>query len=186
MTSSESSSSIRIIPSPGSGGTGLGEPEVSSSGASSGPPSSIDARVLRDLEVTKAGHDMDTVVTEGSLAAIRERYSIPTKYELHVLWPAQRPYGSYAPGVCISVDALEAGLRFPLHPCWETYNGCITCASEIKTKIDFQRRSNRSAKDWSCEKNVKIDKTTMCERLILPREIIYPCISDPDGEDEGG
>ncbi|RWW19649.1 hypothetical protein GW17_00016281 [Ensete ventricosum] len=26
----------------------------------------------------------------------------------------------------------------------------------------------------------------MCERLILPREIVYPYISDPDGEDEGG
>ncbi|RRT70193.1 hypothetical protein B296_00018135, partial [Ensete ventricosum] len=26
----------------------------------------------------------------------------------------------------------------------------------------------------------------MCERLILPREIVYPCIPDPDGEDEGG
>ncbi|RWW01756.1 hypothetical protein GW17_00035188 [Ensete ventricosum] len=83
---------------------------------------------------------MDTVVTEGSLAAIMEQYSIPAEYELYVLWPAQRPYSSYAPGVCISVATLEAGLRFPLHPCWESYSG----------------------------------------------EIIYPCILDPDGEDEGG
>ncbi|RWW20561.1 hypothetical protein BHE74_00014157 [Ensete ventricosum] len=64
-------------------------------------------------------------------------------------------------------------------------NGCITGAAKIKTKIDFPRRSNRRAKDWGGEKNVKIDKTTMCERLILPREIVYPCITDPDGEDEG-
>ncbi|RZS00074.1 hypothetical protein BHM03_00029713 [Ensete ventricosum] len=35
-------------------------------------------------------------------------------------------------------------------------------------------------------KIAKTDKTTMCERLILPREIVYPCIPDPDGEDEGG
>ncbi|RWW86255.1 hypothetical protein BHE74_00004977 [Ensete ventricosum] len=84
MTCSDSSSSIKIVPSPGSGGTGLGEPEASSSGASSGPPSPVDARVLRDLEVIKAGHDLYTVMTEGLLDAIRERYSIPTKYGLHV------------------------------------------------------------------------------------------------------
>ncbi|RWW35456.1 hypothetical protein BHE74_00059609, partial [Ensete ventricosum] len=84
MTSSDSSSSIRIVPSPGSGGTGLGGPEASSSGASSGPPSPIDMRVLRDFEVMKAGHDLDTTVTEGSLAAIREWYNILVEYELHV------------------------------------------------------------------------------------------------------
>ncbi|RWV88155.1 hypothetical protein GW17_00049781 [Ensete ventricosum] len=55
-----------------------------------------------------------------------------------------------------------------------------------KIKIGFPRRSNRRAKDWGREKNVKTDKTVMYERLILPREIIYPYIPDPDGEDEGG
>ncbi|RWW49982.1 hypothetical protein BHE74_00043787 [Ensete ventricosum] len=107
MTSSDSSSSIRIVPSPGSRGTGLGEPEASSSGASSGPPSPIDTRVLRNLEVMKVGYDLDTAVTEGSLAVIRERYSIPTEYGLHVPRSGQRPYSSDALGVCISVDALE-------------------------------------------------------------------------------
>ncbi|RWV78829.1 hypothetical protein GW17_00060137 [Ensete ventricosum] len=94
MTSSDSSSSIRIVPSPRSGGIGLDEPEASFSGASSGPPSSIDARVLRDLEVMKAGHDLDTAVTEGSLATIRERYNIPAEYGLHVPQPKQHPYSS--------------------------------------------------------------------------------------------
>ncbi|RWW37692.1 hypothetical protein BHE74_00057155 [Ensete ventricosum] len=122
MTSSDSSSSVRVVPSSGSGGTSLGEPEASSSGASSGPPSPVDARVLRDLEVMKVGHDLDTAVTEGSLAAIRERYSIPVEYGLHVPQLGQRPYSSDAPGVCISVDALEAGLRFPLNP---TIEECI-------------------------------------------------------------
>ncbi|RRT74192.1 hypothetical protein B296_00013643 [Ensete ventricosum] len=99
----------------------LGEPEASSLGASSGSPSPIDARVLRDLDVIKAGHDLDTTVTEGSLAAIKERYNIPAKYGLHVLRSGQRPYSSDASGVCISVDALEAGLRFLLHPIIEEY-----------------------------------------------------------------
>ncbi|RRT80088.1 hypothetical protein B296_00016404 [Ensete ventricosum] len=53
---------------------------------------------------------------EGSLAVIRERYSIPVEYGLHVQQPGQRPYSSDAPGMCISVDALEVGLRFSLHP----------------------------------------------------------------------
>ncbi|RRT66546.1 hypothetical protein B296_00015979 [Ensete ventricosum] len=93
MTSSDSSSSIRIVHSSRSGGTGLGEPEASSSGASSRPPSSVNARVLRDLEVMKADNDLDTTVTEGSLAAIREWYSILAEYRLHVPWSGQRPYG---------------------------------------------------------------------------------------------
>ncbi|RWW12050.1 hypothetical protein GW17_00024305 [Ensete ventricosum] len=122
MASSDSSSSIRVVLSPRSGGTSLGEPEASSSGASLRPPSPVDTRVLRDLEVMKAGHDLNTMVTEGSLATIREWYSIPIEYGLHVPQPGQRPYSLDAPGVCISVDALEVGLWFPLHP---TIEECI-------------------------------------------------------------
>ncbi|RWW38756.1 hypothetical protein BHE74_00055982, partial [Ensete ventricosum] len=87
MTSSDSSSSVRVISSPGSGGVSQSDPEASPLGASSGLPSPIDSRALRDLEVMKADHDLDTTVTEGSLAVIRERYSIPTEYGLHVLQP---------------------------------------------------------------------------------------------------
>ncbi|RRT52443.1 hypothetical protein B296_00017103 [Ensete ventricosum] len=64
----------------------------------------------------KSDHDINTTVTEGSFAMIRERYSIPVEYGLHVSQPGQRPYSLDAPGMCISVDALEVGLRFPLHP----------------------------------------------------------------------
>ncbi|RRT39184.1 hypothetical protein B296_00046801, partial [Ensete ventricosum] len=74
-----------------------------------------DTRVLRDLEVMKADHDLDTTVIEGSLVVIRERYSIPVEYGLYVPQPGQRPYSLDTPGMCISVDALEVGLRFPLH-----------------------------------------------------------------------
>ncbi|RZS13649.1 hypothetical protein BHM03_00045261 [Ensete ventricosum] len=116
MTSSDSLCSVRVISSPGSGGASQGDPEASSSGAYSGPPSPVDARVLRDLEVMKADHNLDTTVTEGSLAVIRGRYSIPAEYELHVLRPGQRPYSSDAPDMCISMEALEVSLRFPLHP----------------------------------------------------------------------
>ncbi|RZS20060.1 hypothetical protein BHM03_00052536 [Ensete ventricosum] len=113
MISSDSSSSVRVISSPGSGGVSQSDHEASSSGASSGPLLSVDSRAL---EVMKADHDLDTAVTVGSLTVIRERYSIPIEYGLHVPQPGQRPFSSDAPGMCISVDALEAGLRFPLHP----------------------------------------------------------------------
>ncbi|RRT39643.1 hypothetical protein B296_00048145 [Ensete ventricosum] len=103
MTSSDSS-------------TSRSDPEVDSSGASSGPPSPIDARVHRDLEDMMSDHDLDTAVTEGSLAVIRERYSIPAEYGLYVPEPGQRPYSFDVLGICISVDALEVGLRFSLHP----------------------------------------------------------------------
>ncbi|RRT39770.1 hypothetical protein B296_00052275 [Ensete ventricosum] len=84
MTSLDSSSSVRVVSPPGSGETSRCYLEVGSSGASSGPSSPVDARVLRDLEVMKSDHDLDTTVTEGSLAVIRERYSIPIEYELHI------------------------------------------------------------------------------------------------------
>ncbi|RRT36060.1 hypothetical protein B296_00045093, partial [Ensete ventricosum] len=116
MTSSDSSSSVRVFSPPGSGETSRCDPEVDSSGASSGPPSPIDARVLRDLEVMMSDHDLDMTVTEGSLAVISERYSIPAEYGLHVPQPGHHPYSLDVPGMWISVDALEVGLWFPLHP----------------------------------------------------------------------
>ncbi|RRT38072.1 hypothetical protein B296_00022650 [Ensete ventricosum] len=100
----------------GRGGVSQGDLEASSLRASSGLSSRVDARVLRDLEVMKVDHDLDTAVTEGSLAVIRGQYNISTEYGLHVPRPEQRPYSSDTPDMCISVDALEVGLRFPLHP----------------------------------------------------------------------
>ncbi|RZS28285.1 hypothetical protein BHM03_00061840 [Ensete ventricosum] len=56
------------------------------------------------------------MINEEALESIRECYSIPKGYVLRAPLPEQRPYqpGSFEIG--ISVDALEAGLRFSLHP----------------------------------------------------------------------
>ncbi|RRT61989.1 hypothetical protein B296_00024918 [Ensete ventricosum] len=91
MTSSDSSSSGRVISSSVSGAVSQSDPEASPSGASSGPPSSIDSRALWDPEVMKADHDLDTTVIEGSLALIRERYNILAEYGLHVSQPGHAP-----------------------------------------------------------------------------------------------
>ncbi|RZR75580.1 hypothetical protein BHM03_00062734 [Ensete ventricosum] len=136
MTSSDSSSSVRVVSHPGSGETSRCDPKVGSSGASSEPPSPVDARVLRDLEVMKSDHDLDTTVTEGSLAVIRERYNIPVEYGLHVPQPEQRPYSLDGPGMCISVDALEASLWFPLHPLIEE---CLSRGGYyLTTRVGFR------------------------------------------------
>ncbi|RRT49176.1 hypothetical protein B296_00027233 [Ensete ventricosum] len=64
----------------------------------------------------KSCHDFDSIVSLESLATIRKRYSIPDEYILHVPGLGQRPYHPCPEGFSISIDALEAGLRFPLHP----------------------------------------------------------------------
>ncbi|RWV80015.1 hypothetical protein GW17_00058768, partial [Ensete ventricosum] len=91
MISSDSSSSVRVISSPRLGGVSQSYPEASPSGVFSGPPLPVDSRALRDLEVMRANHNLDTAVTEGSLVAVRDRYSIPAKYGLHVPQPGQPP-----------------------------------------------------------------------------------------------
>ncbi|RWW37200.1 hypothetical protein BHE74_00057722 [Ensete ventricosum] len=95
----------------------------------------------------KSDHDLDTVVTEVSLAAIRERYSIPAEYGQHVPQLEQCPYSLDAPGMCISMDVLEAGLRFPLHPLIEE---CLSRGGYYLTaRVDFRvSRAPSNNKGW--------------------------------------
>ncbi|RZS10730.1 hypothetical protein BHM03_00041990 [Ensete ventricosum] len=50
-----------------------------------------------------------------SLGIIWKHYSIPDEYVLHAPRLGQRPYHPCLGSFSISIDALEAGLRFPLH-----------------------------------------------------------------------
>ncbi|RRT55483.1 hypothetical protein B296_00032326 [Ensete ventricosum] len=68
------------------------------------------------LEAIKLCHDFYSTMSIESLAIIRKRYSISAEYVLHALAPRQRPYHTCPEGFSISIDALEVGLRFPLHP----------------------------------------------------------------------
>ncbi|RWV95569.1 hypothetical protein BHE74_00003153 [Ensete ventricosum] len=94
-----------------------------SSGGQSRPPSSsssvmtqADVKALQALEVMKSCHGFDSIISLESLGTIREHYSIPAEYVLHAPAPGQRPYHLCHSGFSISVDSLEVGLRFPLHP----------------------------------------------------------------------
>ncbi|RRT37381.1 hypothetical protein B296_00049937 [Ensete ventricosum] len=107
-------------------------PESSSSGMMTG----ADAKALQALEAMKFHHDFDSTVCLESLGSVRKRFSIPNEYVLHAPRSGQRPYNPYPGGFGISINALEAGLRFPLHPVigeclnwWRVSPGQITSNS---------------------------------------------------------
>ncbi|RZS11572.1 hypothetical protein BHM03_00042913 [Ensete ventricosum] len=62
------------------------------------------------------------VVTEQLLGRVREHYSIPANYELHVLRPGQHAYDMFSNGFGLTLDALKVGLWFPLHLVIEDYH----------------------------------------------------------------
>ena len=73
-------------------------------------------KIVRALEVMKSLHDSDSIVTAKLFGRVRDRYSIPSEYELHVPRSGQRANDPFPSGFRLTLDALEAGLRFPLHP----------------------------------------------------------------------
>ncbi|RZS28920.1 hypothetical protein BHM03_00062580 [Ensete ventricosum] len=87
-------------------------PESSSSGVMTG----AEAKVLQALEVMKSLYDFNSTICLESLGSVRKRFSIPNEYVLHAPRSGQRSYHPYPGGFGISIDALEAGLRFSLHP----------------------------------------------------------------------
>ncbi|RRT58750.1 hypothetical protein B296_00006737 [Ensete ventricosum] len=73
-------------------------------------------RAFKALEIMKSCHDFNSSMSIESLAVIRDYYSISSEYVLYAPLLGQRPYHIYLEGFSISVDALKARLRFPLHP----------------------------------------------------------------------
>ena len=45
-----------------------------------------------------------------------DHYRISKHYHLHTPFLGQRPYDRFPNGFCLMVGALEASLRFPVHP----------------------------------------------------------------------
>ncbi|RWW71576.1 hypothetical protein BHE74_00020661 [Ensete ventricosum] len=84
--------------------------------SSSGVMTGAEAKVLQAPEVMKSLHDFDSNICQESLGSVRKHFSIPNEYVLHAPRSGQRPYHPCPGGFGISIDALEAGLRFPLHP----------------------------------------------------------------------
>ncbi|RWW50393.1 hypothetical protein BHE74_00043357 [Ensete ventricosum] len=87
-------------------------PESSSSGVMTG----AEGKARQALEVMKSHHDFDSIVCLESLGLVRKHFSIPNEYVLHAPRSGQRSYHPCPGGFGISIDALEARPRFPLHP----------------------------------------------------------------------
>ncbi|RWW17966.1 hypothetical protein GW17_00018079 [Ensete ventricosum] len=64
----------------------------------------------------QSNFDVDSTMMTHRLVEVRKNYFIPLEYELHSPLPGEHPYDAFLNGFSLSIDALEAGLRFPLHP----------------------------------------------------------------------
>ncbi|THU57638.1 hypothetical protein C4D60_Mb03t05640 [Musa balbisiana] len=80
------------------------------------PPPSLDEEAARALVALMWPHDLDSVVSGSLLETLRERYCIPEEFVLVAPDPGQRVYDPIPRGFALTLDALEAGLRLPLHP----------------------------------------------------------------------
>ncbi|THU69219.1 hypothetical protein C4D60_Mb08t12110 [Musa balbisiana] len=80
------------------------------------PSSSSDEEAARALEALMWPHDLDSTVSESSLGYLRGRYGIPEEFVLIAPEPGQRAYDPIPKGFALTLDALEVGLRLPLHP----------------------------------------------------------------------
>ncbi|RWW78595.1 hypothetical protein BHE74_00013188 [Ensete ventricosum] len=84
--------------------------------SSSGGAAPVDSRAAEALAVLWSCFNVDSIMTTRRLVEVRKHYYIPLEYELHVPLPGERPYNAFPSGFSLSTDALETGLRFPLHP----------------------------------------------------------------------
>ncbi|THU57110.1 hypothetical protein C4D60_Mb03t00040 [Musa balbisiana] len=75
--------------------------------------SSSDEKATRALEALMWPHDLDSTVSESLLGNLRECYSILEGYVLLAPKPGQQAYDPIPKGFTLTLDALEARLRFP-------------------------------------------------------------------------
>ncbi|RRT33751.1 hypothetical protein B296_00054703 [Ensete ventricosum] len=142
---------------------------ASVSGSSSlGIPSPGDSKSLRDLKVMKSFHDVVLVVTEESLGSIWEPYSIPEEYVLQAPLPEQRPCNPESSKLSISVDALEADLRFPFIPSsWNALDGAMDLnALRRKPKMSGGKNSSATRAESSPSEVEKISVETTPKRPV--------------------
>ncbi|RWV86708.1 hypothetical protein GW17_00051365 [Ensete ventricosum] len=73
-------------------------------------------RATEALAIMRSCFNVDSTVTARWLVDVREHYYVSLEYKLHVPISSQRPYDAFSSGFSLLIDALEARLRFPLHP----------------------------------------------------------------------
>ncbi|RZR74993.1 hypothetical protein BHM03_00047200 [Ensete ventricosum] len=75
-----------------------------------------DPRIADALVTMWSFFNVDLVVTTHRLTEARKNHFVPPEYELHAPLLGEHPYDVFPSGFSLSTAALEAGLRFPLHP----------------------------------------------------------------------
>ncbi|RRT74790.1 hypothetical protein B296_00021999 [Ensete ventricosum] len=83
--------------------------------SSSGGAAPTDSIVTEALAALRSCFNVDSIITTHQLVEVRKHYYIPSEYKLHVPLLRERPYDTFLSGFSLSIDALEACLRFPLH-----------------------------------------------------------------------
>ncbi|RWW15335.1 hypothetical protein GW17_00020834 [Ensete ventricosum] len=84
--------------------------------SSSGGTAPANSGATEALAVIQSCFNIDSTMTTRRLVEVRKNYYIAPEYELHVPLPGECPYDTFPSDFSLSTDALEAGLRFPLHP----------------------------------------------------------------------
>ncbi|RWW03135.1 hypothetical protein BHE74_00038810 [Ensete ventricosum] len=90
-------------------------PEVGTSGSSSGVTTSMDIKALMALGIM-VYHVFDSILIVKCLVMIWECYSILYEYALHAPLLGSNHMTQYLNGFSVSIDALKVGLWFLLHP----------------------------------------------------------------------
>ncbi|RZR96743.1 hypothetical protein BHM03_00025797 [Ensete ventricosum] len=75
-----------------------------------------DSGAAEALAVMQSCFNVDSTITTRLLVEVTKHYYIPLEYELHVPLLGEHPHDAFSSGFSLSTDALEAGLRFSLHP----------------------------------------------------------------------
>ncbi|RZS06101.1 hypothetical protein BHM03_00036703 [Ensete ventricosum] len=84
--------------------------------SSSGGTAPANSGATEALAVIQSCFNIDSTMTTRRLVEVRKNYYIAPEYELHVPLPGECPYDTFPSDFSLPTDALEAGLRFPLHP----------------------------------------------------------------------
>ncbi|RRT80252.1 hypothetical protein B296_00022171 [Ensete ventricosum] len=81
----------------------------------SGSSSSMDEKASKVIESMLREHDENSMITKLFLPHVRARFHISGEYKLCVSKAGQRSFDPFLNGFGLLVNALKAGLRFPLH-----------------------------------------------------------------------
>ncbi|RZR95453.1 hypothetical protein BHM03_00024305 [Ensete ventricosum] len=101
----------------------------------SGGTAPTDFRATEALAAMRSCFNIDSTMTTHRLVEVRKNYYIPSKYELHVPLPGERPYDAFPSSFSMSTDTLEVGLSFLTEWTSRTVNNSIPVLSANEIEL---------------------------------------------------